>query len=72
MAVASPPVLAFANSAVARHPQDHASWFVRESFNEAELFVEWAVDMIRDARDKCSLIHSDRESDLHRDLAAVA
>jgi hypothetical protein len=36
MAVASPPVLAFANSAVARHPQDHASGFLRESCNEAD------------------------------------
>ena len=36
MAVASPPVLAFANSAVARHPQDHARWFLRESCNEAD------------------------------------
>ena len=36
MAVASPPVLAFANSAVARHPQDHARWFSRGSCNEAD------------------------------------
>ena len=35
MAVASPTVLAFANFAVARHPQDHARWFLRESCNEA-------------------------------------
>ena len=30
------PVLAFANSAVARHPQDHARWFLRESSDEAD------------------------------------
>ncbi len=35
VAVASPTVLAFANFAVARHPQDHARWFLRESCNEA-------------------------------------
>ena len=39
LAVASPPVLAFANSVVARHPQDHASWFVRDTRNEADRFA---------------------------------
>jgi hypothetical protein len=36
MAVPSPSVLAFAESAAARHPQDHARWFSRESCNEAD------------------------------------
>jgi hypothetical protein len=36
MAVPSPSVLAFAESATARHPQDHARWFSRESCNEAD------------------------------------
>jgi hypothetical protein len=35
-AVASPTVIAFAKFAVARHPQDHARWFSRVSFNEAD------------------------------------
>jgi len=35
MAVASPSVLAFANCAVARRPQAHARWFLREASNEA-------------------------------------
>jgi hypothetical protein len=39
MAVASPPVLAFANFAVARHPHDHARWFLRGSGNEADRFA---------------------------------
>jgi hypothetical protein len=36
MAVASPPVLAFAKSAAARHPLDHARGFLRESCDEAD------------------------------------
>jgi hypothetical protein len=36
LAVASPTVLAFANSFMARHPQDHARWFSRGSCNEAD------------------------------------
>jgi hypothetical protein len=36
MAVASPAVIAFANSFMARHPQDHARWFSRGSCNEAD------------------------------------
>jgi hypothetical protein len=39
MAVASPTVVAFANFAVARHPQDHARWFLRGSCNEADRFT---------------------------------
>ena len=39
MAVASPTVVAFANFAVARHPQDHARWFLRGSGNEADRFT---------------------------------
>ena len=39
MAVASPTVVAFANSAVARRPQAHARWFLRESSNEADRFT---------------------------------
>ncbi len=35
-AVTSPTVIAFAKFAVARHPQDHARWFLRESCNEAD------------------------------------
>ena len=35
-AVTSPTVIAFANFAVARRPQDHARWFLRESSNEAD------------------------------------
>ena len=35
-AVTSPTVVAFANFAMARHPQDHARWFLRESRNEAD------------------------------------
>ena len=36
MAAPSPSVLAFAESAAARHPQDHARWFSRVSCNEAD------------------------------------
>ena len=40
LAVASPTVLAFANFAVARHPQStHARWFSRGSCNEADRFT---------------------------------
>jgi hypothetical protein len=39
LAVASPTVVAFANFAVARHPQDHARWFLRGSCNEADRFT---------------------------------
>jgi hypothetical protein len=39
MAVASPTVIAFAKFAVARHPQAHARWFLRESYNEADRFT---------------------------------
>jgi hypothetical protein len=39
MAVASPTVIAFAKFAVARHPQAHARWFLRESCNEADRFT---------------------------------
>jgi hypothetical protein len=36
VAVPSPSVLAFAEFAAARHPQDHARWFSRESSNGAD------------------------------------
>jgi hypothetical protein len=39
LAVASPTALAFAISAVARHPRDHARWFLRGSCNEADRFA---------------------------------
>jgi hypothetical protein len=39
MAVASPTVVAFANFAVARHPQTHTRWFSRGSCNEADRFT---------------------------------
>jgi len=35
MAVASPAVIVFANSFMARHPLDHARWFSRGSCHEA-------------------------------------
>jgi hypothetical protein len=36
MAVASPTVIAFANSFMARHPLNHARWFSRGSCHEAD------------------------------------
>ena len=39
LAVASPTVIAFANSFMARHPQSHARWFSRGSCNEANRFT---------------------------------
>jgi hypothetical protein len=46
MAVASPTVVAFANSCMARHPQNHARWFSRGSCNEANGFTCVAVRTI--------------------------
>ena len=46
MAVASPAVIAFANSFMARHPQSHARWFSRGSCNEANRFTRVAARTI--------------------------